>query len=113
MKSWKRVPTPMTRSAFSETTLALSAPVTPDRAEIQTMVPGKRRLAGLRLDDGDLVLLDKGLQRVGGARKMHTATGDDDRVLRSLQRRNRCFEFHDVGLRTTEAPGFLAKKLSG
>ncbi len=40
-----------------------------DRAEIQTMVPGERRLAGLRLDDGDLVLLDKGLQRVCGAEK--------------------------------------------
>ncbi len=84
-----------------------------DRAEIQTMVPGQARLAGLRLDDGDLVLLDKGLQRVCGTCKMHAATGDDDRVLRRLECRNRCFEFHHIGSGRRKRQVFLAKKLSG
>ena len=81
-----------------------------DRAHVERMHVRQARLAGLRLHDRHAVFLGEGLQRRRRLGIKHAAAGDDDRLLRGLERGDRRVELGGVGLRAARRPDTLGEK---
>src|SRR5690606_25893411 len=76
-----------------------------DGPQIERMVPGQRRLAGLRLGDRDRVAFHEGLQRLAGTGVVHAAAGDDHRLAGRADELCGFLELCRVGPRAPPAPG--------
>ncbi len=81
-----------------------------DRSHVERMVPGERRLAGLRLGDGDVVRFGEAFQRLAGAGIVHAAAGDDHRGLGLADRVDRLRKLEGVRRRAALMPGLLLKE---
>ena len=77
------------------------------------MIPRQRGFPGLRLDNGNAMPLGECRERLRRAGKMHPAAGDNDRVLRRLDRRDCGFELGRVRLRPALSPDLLLKQRLG
>ena len=89
VKSWKRVPTPITRSAACAGLVAAGRAGDAGRAEVHRVLPSGRALAGLGLDERDVAALGEVREQVLGTGVEHAAAGDDHRALGGADRRRR------------------------
>ena len=84
-----------------------------DRAHVERMIVRQRRFAGLRLARPECRRLGEFRQCVRGFGIEHAAAGDDERLLRALERRDRGGKFVAVGRGRRGCQTRSAKKLSG
>ena len=79
MKSARRVPIAITRSASRASRFAARAAGRADRADVPGVIPGQDAFAGLRFRDRDAEAFGQRTEVVGGVRVDHAAAGDDQR----------------------------------
>ena len=113
VKSWKRVPTPITRSAASQAALPQAEPVTPGEPKFigcsQLVAPLPAWVSTI----GNVAPRGEVGEQVLGAGVEHAAAGDDHRGLRRADRRDDLGDLDRVGLGPADAPDRGSKKLSG
>ena len=114
VKSCSRVPTASTTSASSASRLAADVPVTPTAAMLSGWSSGSEDLPACVSQTGMPCASAKVASSSGGLRIEHAAAGDDQRLLRALQRRDRRGQFvGDPGAAGAGVQTRSAKKLSG
>ena len=105
VKSWNRVPTPITEIGRHAELVGAVGAGHARRAEVERMGGGERALPGLGLHERDVVALDEGGQHVLGFGVQHFAAGDDHRPGGLRDHGRHLGDLARIGLGPADAPG--------
>ena len=88
-------------------------PVTPTEPHVEGMAVRQRRFSGLCFDDRNAMPFRKGRKRLAGFGIQHAAAGNDDRLCRCFEHRDRMGQFVRIGMQAARGPDFFVKEAFG